>query len=217
MWGRIRRTDTSSANRREREKRINQFAQYKTTVKDSKGSELKIHFAALFSGKEGAVPLVLLHGWPGSYLEFIPTLELLKSQGNQNFNVIVPSLPGFGWSDRPPLGRDWKAADTAFVLNELMTGLGFTAYVAQGGDIGSTMSRLLAVNHKECKAVHLNFMFLSKAVPDDLSHFSERDQHGLKRTNEFRKVGSAYAFEQGTKPGTLGFALASNPVSLLAW
>lgn len=117
-----------------------------------------IHFVGLFSHRSDAVPLVFLHGWPGSFLEFLPMLELFKQKYSPEtlpYHIVIPSLPGFTLSSMSPLDRDFSQVDAARVLNRLMVDLGFeSGYVAQGGDIGSRVARILGVNHVECKAVH---------------------------------------------------------------
>ncbi|KAM0790792.1 hypothetical protein ACM66B_004640 [Microbotryomycetes sp. NB124-2] len=206
---------------RAQEDKINEFPQFTTIVKDKQGADFKIHFMALFSSKPDAVPILASHGWPGNYCEFLKIFKLLRNKYNPEelpFSVIAPSLPGFVWSQRPPLDRDWDLTESPYILNELMTGLGFEAYVAQGGDIGATMARQLGIHYSACKAVHLNFAVLMRhEIPKDLSGFDHRTRRRLERTNDFFTKGHAYAREQGTKPGTLGFVLSSNPVSLFAW
>ncbi|KAH1943513.1 hypothetical protein KXV69_007433 [Aspergillus fumigatus] len=135
------------------EARINSFPQFTTRIED-----ISLHFAALFSEKRDAVPVILLHGWPGSFLEFLPMLQLFKEEYTPTtlpYHLIVPSLPGYGFSSSPPLDKEYKSHDVARVMDQLMKGLGFGGgYVAQGGDIGSRISRVLAVDFESCKAAH---------------------------------------------------------------
>ena len=105
------------------------------------------------------MPLLLLHGWPGSFLEFLGVLDELKSKYNENdlpFHVIVPSLPGYGYSNGPPTDKNFTTEGIAKVMDKLMVGLGFgdTGFVTQGGDIGSVVSRVLGTISDSCKAVH---------------------------------------------------------------
>lgn len=134
----------------------------------------RVHFAALWSKKENAIPLLLLHGCelpstarsalscidihhhqgPGSFLEFLPILSLLKDKYTPEtlpYNVIVPSLPGFGFSARPPVDKEFGTRDIARVFDGLMQGLGFDAYAVQGGDLGSKISRVLGAEFASCK------------------------------------------------------------------
>ncbi|KAL2831246.1 Alpha/Beta hydrolase protein [Aspergillus pseudoustus] len=199
------------------EARANSFPQYTTEIEG-----LTIHFAALFSEKPGAVPVVLLHGWPGSYFEFLPLLQLLRDEFSPTtlpYHLIVPSLPGYVFSSGPPLDKNWTNTDTARVIDQLMQNLGLgSGYVAQGGDIGSRISRLLSLNYESCKAVHLNFGPLPTR-PDGVSDegLSNIEKRGLERWKTFLQSGRAYAEEQSTRPATIGHVLSSSPLALLAW
>lgn len=179
---------------------------------------------ALFSSKPDAIPIAFFHGWPGSFLEFLPLLELLRKQYTPEtlpYHIIVPSLPGYALSSDPPLDKDWKVVDTSRILHKLLLSLGFGAsgYLVQGGDIGSSISRIIAATYDECKGMHLNFMYTkdihTKAKSDEV--LSEQEQKGVKRMEEFKTVGSAYALEHGTKPSTIGLVLSSSPIAQLAW
>jgi microsomal epoxide hydrolase len=123
-----------------------------------------IHFIALFSKKADAVPLLLLHGWPGSPLEFLGALSVLMEKYTPEtlpYHVIVPSLPGYAYSSGPPLDQNFDTEGIARVVDKLMIGLGFEkGYITQGGDIGSFVSRVLAVTAKSCLAAHCEFVLL---------------------------------------------------------
>lgn len=116
---------------------------------------------------------MFIHGWPGSFLEFLPMLELFKrkySPENLPYHIIIPSLPGFTLSSMPVLDRDLSQVDAARVLNGLMVNVGFgSGYIAQGGDIGSRVARVLGVNHAECKAVHRKITRLISACAEKMS------------------------------------------------
>jgi microsomal epoxide hydrolase len=118
----------------------------------------EVHFMALFSSKPDAIPIVLLHGWPGSFTEFNGVLDILKDRYTPDtlpYHVVVPSLPGWGFSSKPPQDRDFGSVDMGEIINGLMVNLGFgSGYAAQGGDIGSYVARRLAVTYDACKAVH---------------------------------------------------------------
>lgn len=135
------------------ENHINSFPNYHVQIED-----IDVQFLALFSKKSDAVPIVFLHGWPGSIIEFLGVLDILKSKYSEDdlpYQVIVPSLPGYGYSSGPPLDRDYKCEDTARVIDQLMKGLGFeSGYISQGGDIGSFITRLLGAKYDSCKAAH---------------------------------------------------------------
>ncbi|KAL4870773.1 hypothetical protein BDV12DRAFT_43884 [Aspergillus spectabilis] len=199
------------------EERANSFPQFTTEIEG-----LSIHFAALFSEKSDAVPLVLLHGWPGSYFEFLPVLQLFKDEYTPStlpYHLIVPSLPGYVFSSGPPLDKNFTNADTARIVDQLMRDLGFgSGYVSQGGDIGSRVARLLGVHYDSCKAVHLNFCPLLSR-PDGVSDDgqNEIEKRGLERGKTFVYSGKAYAEEHATRPATIGHVLSSSPLALLAW
>ncbi|RDW86741.1 epoxide hydrolase family protein [Aspergillus mulundensis] len=186
------------------EEQVNCFPQYTTEIEG-----LTIHFAALFSEKTDAIPIVLLHGWPGSYFEFLPLLQLFKDEYSPStlpYHLIVPSLPGYAFSSGPPLDKNFTVADATRVVDQLMQGLGFASgYVAQGGDIGSVVARLLAVQHSSCKATHLNFCpLLSRPEGVSDEGQSELEKRGHDRHQWFLTEGRAYAEEHGTKPATIG-------------
>jgi len=136
---------------------MNSFPHFRARVKDEKGM-LNIHFVALFSAKPDAIPIVLLHGWPGSFIEFLPMLDLYRKQYTPEtlpYHLIVPSLPGYAFSDAPPLDDDFQQEDVARILHQLVVGLGFgSGYVVQGGDLGSNLSRIMARTYDDCKAAH---------------------------------------------------------------
>ncbi|KAL1988595.1 hypothetical protein VTN96DRAFT_8990 [Rasamsonia emersonii] len=206
------------------EKHINSFPQFMIpirTVLDNDSVELEIHFVALFSQKRDAVPLIFLHGWPGSFLEFLPILSLFRDEfapDNLPYHIVVPSLPGYAFSSPPPLDRDFQIQDVARVMNALMVELGFgNGYVAQGGDIGSKVARVMAAEHDACRAVHLNFCIMSQPKNIDTNQLDDIERQGMMRLSEFHRLGSAYALEQATRPSTIGLVLSSSPLALLAW
>ncbi|KAF2835079.1 alpha/beta-hydrolase [Patellaria atrata CBS 101060] len=207
---------------RAHEAHINSFPNYKLKIRDDDGREFDIHFVALFSEKRDAVPLALFHGWPGSFLEFLPILDLLRRKYTPQdlpYHIVVPSLPGYTLSSPPPVDKDWDTFDSARLMHKLLVALGFEAgYVAQGGDIGSYISRILGAHYVSCRAVHLNFSMMRKpdnAPPD--SELSAAEAKFLPRGGEFVKLGHAYVAMQGTKPATIGMCLSASPIALLAW
>jgi len=185
-------------------------------------STFKIHFVALFSEKPDAIPLALFHGWPGNFLEFLPMLSILKEKYTPTtlpYHIIVPSLPGYGFSDSPPLDRNFTSREIALVMDRLLQDLGFGAgYIIQGGDIGSRVSRFMGGLSESCKAVHLNFSPVAEAPKGlEVEKLSEKEQELVKRGETFLATGSAYALEHATRPATIGLALDSSPLALLAW
>ncbi|KAJ5334940.1 hypothetical protein N7452_007343 [Penicillium brevicompactum] len=198
------------------EDRINSFPQFEAEVEG-----ITIHFVSLFSQKKDAVPLLLLHGWPGSFLEFLPILQKFREEYTPEtlpYHLIVPSLPGYAFSSGPPLDRDFGTGDIARVLDQLMKDLGFgDGYVAQGGDIGSRIARHLAVDHESCKAAHLNVVFMRKPEGVTDEHLNAFEIQGIERMQNFMATGSGYAVEHGTRPSTIGHVVSSSPIALLAW
>lgn len=157
---RLRRAFTTSdirTCRRKTEARINSFDNFKTTVAVDKSGDVELHFIALLSKKQDAVPIVLLHGWPGSPLEFLGLLENVRKKyppEEAPYTFIVPSLPGYGFSSGPSLEHESTCETMASAVEALMVGLGYGAgYIAQGGDLGSFVARILAAQHS-AKACH---------------------------------------------------------------
>lgn len=199
------------------EDRINSFPNFSADIEED-GFTFNIQFLALFSQKSGAAPLLLLHGWPGSILEFLDVLDMFRSKYKPEdlpFHVIVPSLPGYGYSSGPPLDKNFNVEGIASVMDKLMVGLGFgDGYISQGGDVGSFITRVLAVKYKSCKAAHLHLVIGASGPTEDLS---EADAKGVARINDFATLGNAYARHHGTRPSTIGLVLSASPISLLAW
>ncbi|CRG84602.1 epoxide hydrolase, putative [Talaromyces islandicus] len=198
------------------ERHINDFPQFTYEIEG-----LTIHFVALFSEREDAKPIAFLHGWPGSFLEFLPLLSLFREKYEPSslpYHLIVPSLPGFTFSGGPPVDTNWSCHDMARVVNQLMLELGFdTGYAVQGGDVGSRVGRYLAVGYDACKAVHLNFLGTTKPPGIGDEKLSPLEEEGLKRAEWFGTYGTAYYFMHATRPSTIGHIVATNPVALLAW
>lgn len=209
---------------REKEEYINTFPHFKAQIHDdSLDHDFEVHFVGMFSKRENAIPIVLIHGWPGSFVEFLPMLELLRSRygtaDDLPYHLIVPSLPGYTFSSAPPLNKNFTVDDAARIFDRLVSReLGLTAYIAQGGDVGARVARALAAQHTSCKAAHLNTAPMPAPDASKLrSPISELEQRGIERGNEFVQTGSAYAMEHATRPSTIGFVLSSSPLALLAW
>ncbi|KAF4632914.1 hypothetical protein G7Y89_g5203 [Cudoniella acicularis] len=205
---------------RKTEERINSFPNFVVPV-EYEGDLFSIHFVALFSQRQDALPVLLLHGWPGSFLEFLGVLDVYRnkySAADLPYHIVVPSLPGYGYSSGPPLDKSFELKDVAQILDSLMTGIGFSSgYVAQGGDIGSFLSRILGVTSKHCKAVHLNFCGMSPPDGFRMETLSSMEKAGLDRMQTFINQGSAYTLQHITRPATIGLVVSSSPLALLAW
>lgn len=201
---------------RAEEARLNELPQFTTRIDDQ-----SIHFVHARSPHEHAMPLLIMHGWPGSIVEFldvIPRLTTPERFGGDPadaFHVVAPSLPGYGFSE-PPRTPGWDVARIAGAFVELMARLGYVRYVAQGGDWGAQLAtRIGALDPEHCAAIHLNMPIGSK--PKDAVELTEDDQADLAVLASFLRDEAAYALEQGTKPQTLGIALNDSPAGLLAW
>ncbi|KAK4948712.1 hypothetical protein LTR10_012716 [Elasticomyces elasticus] len=204
---------------RKQEVRINSFPNFKASVKDTAGNSTEIQFLALLSEKADAVPIAFFHGWPSSICEFLDILDTLKQRYSPQdlpYHVIVPSLPGYAYSSGPPLDTDYGIDLAAGALNNLMVGLGFgSGYIAQGGDLGSFVSRFLAMTSDACKGMHVNMMIPS-GNPEDLPA-DEQVKKAMQKAGEFIDTGYAFALEQGTRAATIGLALSASPLALLCW
>jgi microsomal epoxide hydrolase len=143
---------------RAQEARINSFPNYTMTIEG-----IPVHFIGLFSQKPDAVPVIFMHGWPGSFIEFLPMLEHVKAKWSPDempFHMVVPSLPGYTLSQALPVDKDWSMVDSARVLDSLMGELGFAKYVAQGGDVGSFLAIEMGLSHDRCVAIQCESLYL---------------------------------------------------------
>ncbi|EGP86991.1 uncharacterized protein MYCGRDRAFT_71676 [Zymoseptoria tritici IPO323] len=206
---------------RKTEERINSFENYKATITGEDGENLDIHFLALRSSKPDAVPVVLLHGWPGSVLEFLGMLDLARNKYKSEdlpYTFIVPSLPGYAYSSGPSMKSESTCETMAYFVDKLMVGLGFgSGYIAQGGDIGSFVSRILGAQYESCKAVHVNFNIMQPPEGEASKDITAMEMKGLERAGQFNEQGSSYAMEHGQRPATIGLVLSTSPLALLIW
>ncbi|MDA8801007.1 epoxide hydrolase [Candidatus Pelagibacter bacterium] len=199
---------------RKSEAQLNRFSNFKSKVDD-----IDIHFIHEKGSGSNPTPLLLMHGWPGSVIEFLHIIERLahpeKFGGNIDdaFDVVVPSLPGFGFSGRPsrPMGPR-KIANT---LNKLMTeNLGYKNYLAQGGDWGATIANWIGYDHsKSCKAIHINC--LTMRHPDGPQ--TKEEEEWQQRFNTDQIMQDGYRTQQATKPQTLSYGMMDSPVGIAAW
>ncbi|MEX2253893.1 MAG: epoxide hydrolase family protein [Acidimicrobiia bacterium] len=197
-----------------RQARMNAFDHFRTEI-DGTG----VHFLHVRSPVEGAVPLVLTHGWPGSFVEFLDVIGPLSDpeahggDAADAFHVVVPSLPGYAFSG-PTTERGWHPGRVARAWAQLMAALGYERYVAQGGDWGSFVTTQLAVADPEhCIGIHVN---MAPPIPmtEDITAEERECLDGMTAYNEHD---SGYFKEQSTKPQTIGYALDDSPVGLAAW
>jgi pimeloyl-ACP methyl ester carboxylesterase len=200
------------------EARLNALPQFTTEI-----DGLEIHFIHVRSQHEDALPLIMTHGWPGSVIELLETVGPLTDptahggQAGDAFHLVLPSLPGYGFSSEPTeLG--WDAARTARAWAELMHGLGYTRYVAQGGDVGALVTDLMGRQAVEgLVGYHLNLLTAVLAIGDQLPKESEQERAAAQATGMFRQDGFGYFLEMATRPQTIGYALLDSPVALAAW
>lgn len=201
---------------RAQEAALNTFEHFRTTIDGQ-----RLHFLHARSRHDDARPLLLVHGWPGSFVEFldvIPRLTDPRAHGGSAedaFHVVVPSLPGYGFSD-PPRAPGWDIVRTAQAFVVLMARLGYTRYGAQGGDWGAQITtRMAALDAEHCVALHLNMpLAVPPAEPGPLT---EEERADLAVMGRFQQTEAAYAGVQGTKPQTLGAGLNDSPAGLCSW
>ena len=199
---------------RKQEAAINRFSHFKVTVLG-----IDMHYLLERGSGPDPMPLLISHGWPGSIVEFLEIIEPLAhperfgGEIEDAFDVIAPSLPGFGYSGRPP--RPYGPRRMAEVMNGLMTeALGYEGYLAQGGDWGGAISSWLGFDHAEaCRAIHINI--LTMRHPGGPQGQEERDWAERFDRDQFSENG--YRIQQATKPQTLSYAMMDSPVGIAAW
>jgi pimeloyl-ACP methyl ester carboxylesterase len=174
------------------------------------------------SPHDDALPLVLTHGWPGSVVEFLETIEPLTNptrhggQASDAFHVVVPSLPGYGWSDKPAR-PGWNVERIGRAWTELMARLGYRRYGAQGGDWGAMVTVAIGrADPDRVAGIHLN---MPVATPDQstFGDLTADEQAALDRLAEHRTWGTGYSQQQSTRPQTLGYGLVDSPAGQCAW
>ncbi len=203
---------------RAEEKRLNALPQFTTEI-----DRLDLHFVHVRSPHEDATPLLLVHGWPGSFVEFteiIPLLTVPEQHGGAAavaFHLVIPSLPGFGFSEKPA-EPGWNSVRMAEVLAKLMARLGYERYGAQGGDWGGGIVRWIAANDgAHCIGAHSNFPPARAPAEDPLRGVTEEERKLFQARRAELADHKAYATIQGTRPLALGFGLNDSPAGLAAW
>ncbi len=197
---------------RAQEDRINRFDQFTTQIDGQ-----QIYFIHQRSPRPDAIPLLLIHGWPGSIVEFLALIEPLthpKDSHSPAFDVIIPSLPGFGFSGATTT-RGWGPRRMAKALVVLMDRLGYSRYGIQGGDWGSLIARDMAYQAPaQVIGLHLNLITASPPNPEAVAQMSDAER---KRLSYFDQEESSFFFLQASEPQTLAYALTDSPVGWLAW
>ena len=198
---------------RKTEDHINQYPNY---IADIDGT--KIHFVHVKGKGKKSIPIIITHGWPGTFLEMYKIIEPLTTNPEFSFDLIIPSIPGFGFSQKitEPGCNLWFIAE---LWSKLVRELGYEKVIAQGGDFGAGISTALALKHPEqLLGLHLNYIpgsyfpFLSQD-----EKLTEEEIQSLKNAEDWYTAEGAYSHQHRTKPLTLGYALNDSPVGLCAW
>ena len=199
------------------EARLNALPQFKTGI-----DGVDIHFIHVKSPVPGALPLIITHGWPGSVIELLEAVGPLTDpaahggSAGDAFDLVIPSLPGYGFSGEPAeIG--WNPGRVAQAWGELMHRLGYTRYVAQGGDVGASVTDAMGRQAPEGLAgIHTNLLVtaLGGAMPPTET---EAERAAADALATFRASGFGYFLEQATRPQTIGYALLDSPAALAAW
>ncbi|KAL8834903.1 MAG: hypothetical protein Q9170_003545 [Blastenia crenularia] len=202
---------------RKEEAALNALPQYATSVTVDGFNELEMHFVHSLSTSIDPVPLLFIHGWPGSFAEVTKIMPLLNNAG---FHVVAPSLPGYGFSQCPDEPGFTNEHD-AMALHQIMLQLGYTRYMVQGGDWGSDIARNLGrLYHDHVFAVHINHINLitmPKPHFDDEPEYTDFEKRSIAQQARFAEDEFAYYQVQSSKPRTFGIALHDSPVGMLAW
>jgi pimeloyl-ACP methyl ester carboxylesterase len=199
------------------EAELNALPQFTTEI-----DGVDIHFIHVKSPQPGALPLIMTHGWPGSVIELLGVVGPLTDpaahggRAEDAFDLVLPSLPGYGFSSEPA-EVGWDPGRVARAWAELMRRLGYTRYVAQGGDQGAAVTDAMGRQAPEGLAgIHMNLLVPALgggAMPAD----TEQERAALEQTKTFRASGFGYFLEQATRPQTIGYALLDSPAALAAW
>ncbi|WP_394362005.1 epoxide hydrolase family protein [Amycolatopsis sp. SB7-3] len=195
------------------EKRLDRIGQFRTTI-----DGLGIHFLHRRSTRADATPLVMTHGWPGSIAEFVDVVDELAEPadpGTPAFHVVVPSLPGFGYSDKPAT-TGWGTEKIAAAWVELMGRLGYDRFAAHGGDWGGNITTVLGGRFPDhVLGIHTTF---AEGPPGLTTEgLTPAERKWTEETRHFWHHRAAYAKQQATRPQTIGYSLVDSPVGLLAW
>src|SRR3954453_13517197 len=190
------------------EARLNALPQFTTQI-----DGVDIHFIHVRSKHEGALPLIMTHGWPGSVIELLDSIGPLTDptayggRAEDAFDLVLPSLPGYGFSGEPAeIG--WDVGRVAQAWAELMGRLGYTRYVAQGGDVGAAVTDAMGREAPEgLLGIHMNLLVAALAIADQLPAASEKERAARDAGATFKESGFGYFLEQSTRPQTIGYAL----------
>ncbi|MGZ6705557.1 MAG: epoxide hydrolase family protein [Solirubrobacteraceae bacterium] len=200
------------------EARLNALPQFTTEI-----DGVEIHFIHVRSRYENALPLIMTHGWPGSVVELLETVGPLTDPTAHGgtpedaFHLVLPSLPGYGFSGEPT-EPGWENGPIASAWAQLMNRLGYTHYVAQGGDVGASVTDAMGRQAPEgLLGIHVNLLASAIGLKDQLPAESEQERAAHDALNTFTTDGFGYFLEQSTRPQTIGYCLLDSPVGLAAW
>jgi len=214
---------------RAHERDLNKLPMFTRDIEVEGFGVLNIHYVHQRSKVEGAIPLLFVHGWPGSFIEVTKILPLLTSTepGHPSFHVVAPSIPGYAWSQAAS-NRGFRVKHYSELFNKLMVSLGYSEYVTQGGDWGHFLTHVLASQYgpQNVKASHTNFPLASpisfwrnpiRYVKYLITPYTPREREDLAVHAAFQARGNGYLILQSTRPQTLGYGFADSPVGMLAW
>ena len=209
---------TTDYDLRRCEARLNALPQFVTEI-----DGVDIHFIHVRSRHEDALPLIMTHGWPGSVIELLDSIGPLtdptahSGRAEDAFHLVLPSIPGFGFSGEPT-EVGWDPGRVAQAWAELMRRLGYTRYVAQGGDWGAYVTDAMGRQAPEgLLGIHMNLLVAQPADGSARPSETEEERAALAALATFRTSGFGYFLEQATRPQTIGYALLDSPVALAAW
>jgi pimeloyl-ACP methyl ester carboxylesterase len=201
---------------RRAEASLNGLDQFKTNI-----DGIGVHFLHVRSQDTGALPLIMTHGWPGSVFEFLETINPLSDPAGcggdaaDSFHLVIPSLPGFGWSEHPR-ETGWGVERIADAWATLMKRLGYGRYGAQGGDWGAAIAAKLGQRYPDHVAgVHVNMV--RATPPPGQNEFDAAEQAALDTLRRYQDAESGYFKQQSTRPHTLAYGLTDSPAAQCAW
>lgn len=204
---------------RKAEAELNKLPQFTTEIDGQ-----NVHFIHVESKVADATPLMLIHGWPGSIVEFLDVIEPLTTpkNGEPAFHVVIPSLPGFGFSG-PTHEQGWSHDRFCKALLELMNQLGYEKFVLQGGDAGAILAPDMArLAPEKVIALHINaatmgFMPFGEVAPEDIATFTDAEKERLQRVQDFMRVKFGFNLLQSNQPQLVAYAISDSPAGLMAW
>jgi len=196
------------------EAELNRWPHFKAEIEG-----LDIHFMHIKSSRADARPMIMTHGWPGSVLEFVNVITALTEPEDSSqpaFHLVLPSLPGYGFSGKPTQAG-WSVEKIAEAWDVLMRGLGYDRYFAQGGDWGAMVTSAIGAQNKgACAAIHVN-MAVAAPPPEVMAEPTPFEAQSLMRAGWYQEKDSGYSKIQSTRPQTLGYALTDSPVGQMCW